>query len=78
LTRLTVRRLPHDTTEFDVRDLFEEIGEVLRVELTSNHLAAGHEQIAHLEVATEAQAADAIRHLNGRQIKGHAIVVERS
>lgn len=78
LVKLIVKRLPHDTTEFDVRDLFEEIGEVSMVELSGNHLGGHPEQTAYVGVATEDQATDAIRHLHNREIRGHRIVVERA
>jgi RNA recognition motif-containing protein len=78
LTRLAVKQLPYDTTEFDVRDLFEEIGEVLGVELTGDHLTGHPAQIAFVDVATENQAMEAIRHLNHREVRGHRIVVDYS
>jgi RNA recognition motif-containing protein len=78
MVRLTVKGLPLDITEFDIRDLFEETGEVLRVEVAGDHLAAHPEQTAYVDLATEDQAADAIRHLNHREIRGHPILVERA
>ena len=73
-----VSGLPHDTTESDVRDLFEEIGQVLKVEMRRDHLVNPPKQTAYVHVATEAQAIDAIRHLHNRALRGHPLVVERA
>lgn len=78
MVRLIVTGLPHDTTEFDVRDLFEEIGQILGLDMPGNHHAGQPEQTAYIDVASENQAADVIRHMNNRDFRGHRLVVERA
>jgi RNA recognition motif-containing protein len=78
LIRLIVSGLPHDTTESDIRDLFEEIGPVLKVEIQADHPTNALEQTAYVDVATEGQATDAIRHFRNRTLRGHQLVIERA
>jgi RNA recognition motif-containing protein len=75
MTTIVVKHLPYDTTEEDLRNLVGELGEIVSIDLPRDHISGHAKAIATVELATEAEAEDAVARLNHREIRGHRIVV---
>lgn len=62
--RIIVENFPYQTTEDDLRALFETEGEVLAVTIPFDHITGQQEGVAFVDMASEAEARDAVRHLD--------------
>jgi arginine/serine-rich splicing factor 2 len=62
--RLIVENFPYRTTEDDLRTLFELEGEVVSVTIPVDHLTGQPRGIAFVEMGTQAEARDAVGHLD--------------
>ena len=62
--RITVGNFPYQTTEDDLRTLFETEGEVLAVTIPFDHITGQLEGFALVDMASEAEARHAVRHLD--------------
>lgn len=63
-TRIIVENFPYQTTEDDLRALFETQGEVLSVNIPVDHITGLPHGVALVDMASEAEARDAVRHLD--------------
>jgi len=76
--RLCVRNLNREITEKSLKSLFSEIGLVESVEIVKEKemdFAEGH---GYIEMASEAEAQDAIQKLNASSFQGRPIIVEKA
>lgn len=75
MARIVVKHLPYDTTEADLRGLVGDIGEIVSVDLAQDPLTRHSKQTATIELATGAEAEDAVKRLNHQELRGHRLVV---
>jgi len=73
--RLIVRDFPYGTTEEQLRQLIEPHAEVLSVEFP-RHATGEPKDFALVDVADEAQAQEAVRHLHGHVWEGRRLRVK--
>ncbi len=76
--KLFVGGLPYSTQEDEIRDLFSQAGEVVSANIIRDRFTNQSRGFGFVEMATEDQAADAIKRFNGVQFGGRNIVVNES
>jgi cold-inducible RNA-binding protein len=77
-TRLYVGGLPFSTDEDEVRQLFSQIGEVQSCRLARDRDAKQSRGFAFVEMASEADAQQAISRFNGFQLDGRTLTVSEA
>src|SRR5579862_7245614 len=77
-TKLYVGNLSYDTTENDLRDLFAQAGAVTSVNLMQDRETGRPRGFGFVEMATEADTANAISMFNGKDFKGRALTVNEA
>lgn len=76
--RLCVRNLNRMTTEESLKSLFSEIGLVESVEIAKEEGIGLPKGYGYVEMASEAEARDAIQKLNDSSFEGRPIIVEEA
>ena len=76
--RLFVGGLSYNTEENEVRDLFAQAGEVVSANIIRDKFTQQSRGFGFVEMATEEQAAEAIKRFNGTQLGGRNLVVNES
>jgi len=76
--KLFVRNLSYDLTDEKLRDAFQEAGEVVSANIVIDRYTKKSRGFGFVEMADEAQADAAIEALNGRELEGRAIVVDKA
>lgn len=76
--RLFVGGLSYNTEETEVRDLFAQAGEVVSANIIRDKFTQQSRGFGFVEMATEEQAAEAIKRFNGTQLGGRNLVVNES
>ena len=70
--------LSDSTTEDELRAAFEEYGEVASVNIITDHASGRSKGFGFVEMSTEEEATAAINGLNGTELGGHTIRVEKA
>lgn len=73
-----VGSLPFSLEENELREFFEEYGEVSSVKIISDKFSGRSKGFGFVEMPDDAQAQKAIDELNGAEVNGRAIVVNKS
>lgn len=76
--KLYVGNFPYDTTDNDLRALFEESGQVESVNLMRDQATGRGRGFAFVEMATDDAAQAAIQALNSRDFGGRALTVNEA
>jgi RNA recognition motif-containing protein len=76
--KLFVGGLSYSTDVDELRELFAQAGEVVSVNIVRDKFSNQSRGFGFVEMATEEQAADAIKRFNGAQLGGRNIVVNES
>jgi cold-inducible RNA-binding protein len=76
--KLFVGGLSYNTQEDEIRELFAQAGEVVSANIIRDRFTNQSRGFGFVEMATEEQAADAIKRFNGMQVGGRNIVVNES
>lgn len=76
--KLFVGGLPYTTEVEEVRNLFAQAGEVVSANIIRDKFTNQSRGFGFVEMATEEQAADAIKRFNGASLGGRNIVVNES
>jgi RNA recognition motif-containing protein len=76
--RLYVGNLPYSLSEADLRDVFTEVGEVADVKLVLDRDTGRPRGFGFVEMATEADASQAIQALNGRELQGRPMSIREA
>lgn len=76
--RLYVGNLAWTVTDQDLRDAFSEVGNVENSQVIIDRATNRSRGFGFVEMATEEAAAEAIKKLNGRELKGRAIRVNEA
>ena len=73
-----VARLSYDTTEADLRDAFEQFGEVDSVKIVMDRMTQRSKGFGFVEMPDETHAQEAIDNLNETEFDGRTIVVKEA
>ena len=76
--KLFVGGLSYHTEVDEVRDLFAQAGEVVSANIIRDRITNQSRGFGFVEMATEAQASDAMSRFNGREFAGRNLVVNES
>lgn len=76
--KLFVGGLSYNTDVEEIRELFTQAGEVLSANIIKDKFTNQSRGFGFVEMATEEQAADAIKRFNGTQLGGRNLVVNES
>lgn len=76
--KLFVGGLPYSVQQEEVQSLFSQCGEVISATIVRDKFTNQSRGFGFVEMATEEQAAEAIKRLNGTQLGGRTIVVNES
>ncbi len=73
-----VGNLPYDLNEEEIKAMFAEFGEVSTVTLISDRESGRPKGFGFVEMADDAQGQAAIAALNGKEIKGRTVRVDKA
>ncbi|HAL64768.1 MAG: RNP-1 like RNA-binding protein [Bacteroidetes bacterium 38_7] len=73
-----VGSLPFKLQETDLREIFEEHGEVTSVKIITDKFSGRSKGFAFVEMPNDAEAQQAIDELNGAEVDGRTIVVNKA
>jgi RNA recognition motif-containing protein len=73
-----VGNLPYDLTEDEIKALFAEFGEVSTVTLVNDRESGRPKGFGFVEMPDEAQGQAAVTALNGKEVKGRTIRVDKA
>ena len=73
-----VGSLPREATENDVRHAFERFGQVASATIIRDRMSGRSRGFGFVEMPNEAEARAAISGLNGKELKGQAIIVNEA
>ncbi len=76
--KLFVGGLSYNTDVEEVRELFAQVGEVISANIIKDKFTNQSRGFGFVEMATEEQAAEAIKRLNGTELGGRSLVVNES
>ncbi|HIQ04839.1 MAG TPA: RNA-binding protein [Anaerolineae bacterium] len=74
--KLYVGNLPYDTTDDELRQIFEEAGEVQSATIITDRDTGRSKGFGFVEMSTEAEAQAAIHMLNGRMVRERPMRVD--
>lgn len=78
MKNLFVGNMSFQTTESDLRTLFEPFGEITRIHMVHDRETGQPRGFAFVEIADDAEAAKAISTLNGKEVAGRALKVNEA
>ena len=76
--KLFVGGLSYNTEVDEIRELFVQAGEVVSANIIKDKFTNQSRGFGFVEMATEAQAAEAIKMFNGKELGGRNLVVNES
>ncbi len=76
--KLYVGGLSYNTDEESIKNLFGQAGEIVAVNIIKDKFTNQSRGFGFVEMATEAQAAEAIKLINGKQLDGRSLTVNES
>ena len=78
MKNLFVGNLSFQTTEEDLRSLFESFGEITRIQVMKDRDTGRSRGFGFVEMAAEESAEKAIGALNGKEVQGRALTVNEA
>lgn len=76
--KLFVGSLPYELTENELRELFEEFGNVLSARIIQDRDTGRSKGFGFVEMSEEQEGQSAMKELNGFKVNGRTIVVNRA
>jgi len=76
--KLFVGGLAYEAEVDEIRDLFAQAGEVISANIIKDRFTNRSKGFGFVEMATEEQAAEAIKMFNGKEVRGRNLVVNES
>ena len=76
--KLYVGGLSYNLDVEEVRSLFVQAGEVISINIIKDKMTGQSRGFGFVEMATEAQAADAIKRFHGKELGGRNLIVNES
>jgi RNA recognition motif-containing protein len=77
-TRLFVGNLSYTSTENDVRDLFQQVGSVVKCELVLDKFTSKSRGFAFVEMSSQDEADKAVQEFNGKDLQGRRLTVNEA
>lgn len=74
--KLRIGNLPDETTDSDVRTMFEEFGSVKSIQVIMDRDSGLSKGFAFVEMGNDQQAQAAVNSLNNREMDGRALTVD--
>ena len=78
MKNLFVGNMSFQTTETEVRSLFEPFGEITRIQLMTDRDTGRARGFGFVDMANDEEAAQAITALNGKEVDGRALNVNEA
>ncbi|MCH8269058.1 MAG: RNA-binding protein, partial [Acidobacteria bacterium] len=78
MKNLYVGNMSFQTTESELRSIFEPYGEITRIQVMTDRDTGQARGFAFVELADDEQAAKAITELNGKELDGRALNVNEA
>lgn len=75
---LVVKKLPETINAYYLEILFTKFGEVDHTKVVYDRVTGEHKGIGFVEMPNDEEAEKAIAELNGKEINGHTIEVEKA
>lgn len=75
---LYVGNLSFETTESELKDLFDPFGEVESVKIITDRYSGAPKGFGFVEMSTRAEGEKAISELNGKMLRNREIIVNRA
>jgi RNA recognition motif-containing protein len=76
--KLYVGNLSYEVTEEDLKKNFGEVGECVAVNIIRDKYSGNSRGFGFVEMATEEEAQEAIKKLNGGELSGRKIIVQEA
>ncbi len=76
--KLYVGRLPYQTTEQDLADIFGQVGQVLSAVVITDRETGRSKGFGFVEMSNDEDARNAINQLNGSTLEGRTIIVNEA
>ena len=76
--RLSVRKMSRETTEKDLRDIFESFGSVQSCVIVNDAETGRSKGFGCVDMPKDGDAKAAVRHLNGYELDGEILRVKRA
>ena len=73
-----IGNLSYEVTEEDLRQLFEEFGQIESVKIIKDHYSGRSKGFGFIEMPDRAGAENAIKSLEGKEMKGRTIKVNKA
>ncbi|MGE4554953.1 MAG: RNA recognition motif domain-containing protein [Candidatus Paceibacterota bacterium] len=77
-TRLYVGSLSYDTTEDTLKDVFSQAGTVVSTTIITDKYSGRSKGFGFVDMSSEEEAEKAIEMLNGQEIDGRKIIVDKA
>ncbi len=78
MKNLYVGNMSFQTTEQELRSIFEPYGEITRIQVMTDRDTGQARGFAFVELADDGEAAKAITELNGKELEGRALTVNEA
>lgn len=78
MKKLFVGNMSFQTTESDLRALFDPFGQVVRIQIVNDRETGQSRGFAFVEMAKDEEAAKAMSDLNGKEVAGRALRVNEA
>jgi RNA recognition motif-containing protein len=76
--KLCIQNLPFSTTEPQLKEFFEQVGEVSKVNLIYDKVDGRPRGFGFVEMPKDVEANEAIEQLNGRELFGRPVRIEQA
>ena len=76
--RIYVGSLSHETTEDELKQAFEQFGQVESVSIIKDKFSGKSKGFGFVEMLADAESQAAVENLNGKEMKGKTIVVNEA
>lgn len=77
-TKLFVGSLSYQANDDDLKAAFDAVGQVVSAKVITDRETGRSKGFGFVEMATEEEAAKAIKEMNGKEVSGRAIVVNEA
>jgi cold-inducible RNA-binding protein len=77
-TRLFVGNLSYSSTEGDVKELFQQVGSVVKCELVLDKFTSKSRGFAFVEMSSQDEADKAVSEFNGKELGGRRLTVNEA
>lgn len=76
--KIYVGSLSYDTSEDGLREFFSQAGKVESVSIVIDRMSGRSKGFGFVEMATEKEAQEAIKSLNGKELDGRKVIIDKA